>query len=74
MEIRMSRTVKPNWCFSCNGWEIEKCVNTFAEKWAWQATAVDADGFQTEKHGFNTKREAVEFCEANDPPLTRATA
>lgn len=32
---------------SVNGWEIERCPNSFAERFAYHATAVDAAGYVT---------------------------
>jgi len=53
--------------YRVNGWVIERRPNTFAERWAWEATAVDADGYRTARKGFNTLREAKAFCAATDP-------
>jgi hypothetical protein len=42
--------------------------------YAWQAVAVDAEGYQTAKHGFNTLRSAKAFCEVTSAPRERVQA
>lgn len=60
--------------YTVNGWAIEKRPHTFAEMYAWQAVAVDAEGYQTAKHGFNTLRSAKAFCEVTSAPRERVQA
>lgn len=62
------RSRKPLATYRINGWRVERRPNSFAERYAYQATAVDAEGYQTAKHGFSTLRAARAFCEANEAP------
>ena len=57
--------------YTANGWTIEKRPNTFAEQYAWEATAVDAEGYCTATHGFQSLTAARAFCEAHTAPATR---
>lgn len=65
------RNNKPLPTYQVNGWEIDRRPNTFCERFAYHATAVDADGFQTARHGFSTLAAARAFCEANEAPHSR---
>lgn len=56
-----------------NGWSVEKCPNTFAEKFAYRATANDPTGYQTASKGFQRLRDAREYCLATPPPTARTT-
>ncbi len=51
-----------------NNWTIQKRPHTFAERSAFEATAVDADGYLTAREGFSTLREAVAYCKINTAP------
>jgi hypothetical protein len=57
--------------YDVNGWRVEKCPNSFAETYAWTATAIGADGYRTAQHGFYSKRAAVAFASAHTAPATR---
>lgn len=57
--------------YTVNGWLVERRPNTFAEQYVYEATAVDAAGYQTAKHGFSTLRAAKAFCETHDAPKER---
>ena len=51
-----------------NGWRIEKRPNSFAERFMWEATAVDEEGYLTVRVGFNSLREAKVYCNAYNAP------
>jgi hypothetical protein len=61
------RRAAPLPTYDVNGWTIEKRPSTFAEEFAYVARTFDANGYQTAKHGFQTKREAVTFAETTKP-------
>jgi hypothetical protein len=63
------RRTKPLPTEIVNGWQIEKCPNTFAEQFAYTATAVTPDGYQAAKQGFRTKRDAVAFATKTPTPI-----
>jgi hypothetical protein len=67
------RRQKPLPSYTVNGWTVDKRPNTFAESHAYEATAIDADGYQTARHGFSTLRAAQAFCKTNAAPRTRIT-
>ena len=54
--------------YSVNGWTIEERPNSFAERYAWEATSINGDGYLTARQGFNTLREAKKYCEAHNVP------
>jgi hypothetical protein len=54
--------------YPVNGWTIEKCPNSFASRFAYEAVAIDAEGYQTARVGFQTLKAAREHCVNNAPP------
>lgn len=68
----MRRNPKPRPVITVNGWAIEPRPRTFAERFAYEATAFDAAGFLTARRGFQTLRDATAFCAANHAPRERA--
>ena len=58
--------------YTFNGWLVEKQPSSFASRFAYVATAVDTEGYQTAYHGFFSLRDARAFCEANEPPKAKA--
>ena len=65
------RRARPLPTYDVNGWTIERLPNTFAERFVFLATAVDAFGYWTAKRGFQTLREAKAFCTTNAAPTER---
>lgn len=72
-EARIARA-KANRIFRHNDWIVEKRPNSFAERYSWTVTAVDSDGYWIEEHGFFSKRAALAFAVANEPPRARNRA
>lgn len=68
----MARRLRPLPSWTVNGWTVSQRPNTFAERFAFTAVAFDAQGVQTAKRGFQRKRDAVAFAQANTPPAVRA--
>ncbi|MBM3595586.1 MAG: hypothetical protein FJX31_07370 [Alphaproteobacteria bacterium] len=66
----MKRSKSPR-LFRHDGWVVEKRPNSFAERYSWIVTAVDSDGYFIEDHGFFSKRDALAFADANEPPRAR---
>jgi len=67
----MTRRLTPLRRWEINGWLIEQQPNTFATQSAYEATATDAEGFRTAKHGFDTLTTAKSFCQTNIAPTER---
>jgi hypothetical protein len=63
------RRRKPLPQYKVNGWIIDKRPNSFAERYAWDAQAVNAEGYLIARYGFSTLSAARAFCEATIPPL-----
>lgn len=61
----MARKNKPLPSFECSGWTIAKCPTTFAEEFAWEAFAQDNEGYCVKRVGFQTKKAAIAYCNAN---------
>lgn len=57
--------------YEVNGWEIQKRPNTFAERFAYEASAINAAGYVDAWKGFQTLRDARAFCEATAKPEQR---
>jgi hypothetical protein len=55
-----------------NGWIVEKAPNSFAERHAWYAEAVDAEGYRIVRHGFSNRRQARLFSMTTDLPKLAA--
>lgn len=54
-----------------NGWAIEKRPNSFAERFAYEAVALTAEGYLAARKGFQTKKAAIAFAKATQAPAVR---
>lgn len=52
-----------------NGWLIDHLPNSFAEQFVYELRALSELGFTVEKHGFQTRREALKFTRTASFPV-----
>jgi hypothetical protein len=56
-----------------NGWIIKKRPNSFSEKYAYEATVWNSDGYLLALHGFFSLNTARAFCRKTPPPTVEET-